>query len=623
MARRPWFVQAKRFARVAALCVLGVRFAMRVLLAVLALASIPAAYSQDAYLSPLAPPDTSSPRATFESFRENIERAFRSYYEGRPRTHLQDEALRRAVACLDTSRFPRVRAERQGSEVAIMLNDVLDHVTLPPFDAIPDTDAMEALPEGQPRVWRVPGTEIEIGRIDEGPRAGEYLFTAETVDRVPEFYALSRDMPYKTGAMEELFARIADAPGPWIPERWIRALPKALKLVILEQAVWKWIAMVVVLVVWLLLVYAAHRVTRRKHGERRYFLRSLLAIALLPVTVLFRNFYEDQLLIVGPAYVIVDDIVVLLYYLLSAIAVINLGAAIASTITTRLKLEGRFLDSNFATVMCHSVAWLVAIAVVAKGVSDLGVPLAAVVTSLGVGGVAFALAAGPTLQNLIAGVTLYLDKPVKVGEFCQYDDVLGKVEHIGLRSTRIRRWGGNRLSVPNAQFAEFQLDNYNDARYIWIRQRLRLRYDTSHDQLAYILAKLREMLFAHPKVLLPRVRFIAFGDDALTVELLCYTDTGVWSEWHAIREDVLLRTMEIIESAGTHPALPSKTTYFTRDEGLDEEKTLAAEAQVKEWREKGELPFPDMSNEKREALEKTLQFPPQGSVQLKSESNEG
>jgi MscS family membrane protein len=174
------------------------------------------------------------------------------------------------------------------------------------------------------------------------------------------------------------------------------------------------------------------------------------------------------------------------------------------------------------------------------------------------------------------------------------------------------------LSIPNAQFAELQLDNYNDARYIWIRQRLGLRYETSPKQLAYVLAKMREMLFAHPKIMSPRVRLIGFGDDSLTVEIVCYSDTGVWVEWHAIREDVLMRLLEIIEAAGTSLAFPSKTIYFARDAGLDDEKKRAAEEQVREWTENGELPFPDMSEEQREALSSTLDFPPTGSIEYKA-----
>ena len=123
------------------------------------------------------------------------------------------------------------------------------------------------------------------------------------------------------------------------------------------------------------------------------------------------------------------------------------------------------------------------------------------------------------------------------------------------------------------------------------------------------------MLFAHPNILAPRARLIGFGDDALTVEVLCYTDTGVWAEWHAIREDMLLRLMDIIEASGTRLALPSKTIYFARDVGLDDERKRAAEQQVEDWTEAGELPFPDMSEEQREALAGSLDFPPAGSVQ--------
>jgi len=113
------------------------------------------------------------------------------------------------------------------------------------------------------------------------------------------------------------------------------------------------------------------------------------------------------------------------------------------------------------------------------------------------------------------------------------------------------------------------------------------------------------------------VRLIGFNEDSLKVEILAYSDTGVWAEWHAIREDVFLRVMDIIEASGTRLALPSQTTYFARDDGLDAEKKRAAEEQVHEWTAKGELPFPDMTQEQRDALSKTLEFPPSGSIEYK------
>jgi MscS family membrane protein len=594
-----------------------------VLLVALMVFAIPGAQSLELGPTPLAPPDTSSPRATLKSFRADMELAFRRFYEQWDSSLLGTTAAeKRAVACLDASQLPPVRAKRLATEAALILNDVLDRVVMPPDDEIPNALAMAELPPGAPRVWRIPGTEIEIARVAEGPRAGEYLFSPRTVARAREFYELARNLAYRPGAMDGLYERVVYAPGSWIPVRWIRALPDWARQRFVGQSGWKWVAMGLAAAAWLLLVTLAHRLTRPKGGQRRYWLRFFMAMALLPVTGGFRAFYEQQLIVVGPAYVIVDNVIVMLFYIIVAVAILNLGAAIAAAIIASPRIDKNSLDANFVSVGCRAVAWLFAIFILAKGISDLGVPLAAVIASLGVGGVAFALAARPTLENLIAGVTLYLDKPVRIGEFCQFEDVLGTVERIGLRSTRIRRWGGNLVSIPNARFAEYQLDNYNDARYLWIRQRLRLRYETSPEQLSYVLAKIREVLFAHPNVVSPRVRLIGFGDDALTVEILCYSDTGVWAQWHAIREDVLLRIIEIIEASGTRLALPSKTTYVARDVGLDQERRRAAEQQVREWTEAGELPFPDMSEEQREALAGTLHFPPEGSVAHKLESKE-
>jgi MscS family membrane protein len=594
------------------------RFALRVLLLLLALGVAPHASASEEIISPLEPADTSSPRATLKSFRENYDRAMRDYYEFRLRDLVDRAARVRALRTLDSSKLPPAQARRLAGEAMILLYEVLDKVELPPYEEVPDAAAMLALPAGEPRRWRLPGTEFIIEHIDEGPRKGEYLISSNTVGRAHEFYDQARNLSYQPGAMEGFYEDIISEGGSWIPANLVHLLPDWAEDVLWGQAAWKWLAMALTLGVWLLSFYVLRRLSHPRDREPHYWLRFFLTVLMLPLTKGMRWFMDQQLVIAGTVFEVVDTSIVILYYLVGAAVVLNLGAAVASSLVSSPRVDKDSIDANLISVGARTVAWLLAIILLAKGASDLGVPLAAVVTSLGVGGLAVAMAARPTLENLIAGVTLYLDKPVRIGEFCQFEDVLGSVERIGLRSTRIRRWGGNVLSIPNAQFAEYQLDNYNDAKYIWIRQRLRLRYETSADQLKFILAKLREMLFAHPRILLPRVRLIGFDDDSLKVEILAYSDTGVWAEWHAIREDVFLRVMQIIESSGTRLALPSQTTYFARDDGLDDEKKKAAEQQVQEWTEKGELPFPDMTTEQREALAGTLNFPPAGSIEYKA-----
>jgi len=595
---------------------------LRILLLVLAVSVAPATLATEDFVSPLEPADTSSPRATLKSFRDNFERTYRRFYETKNPEDGDRAAQVRTLQTLDDSQLPPAQARRLAVEATILLNEVLSKVPLPDYADVPDAAAMRALPAGEPNRWLVPGTAITIERMEDGPRKGEYLFSAETVGRVHEFYEQARNLPYQPGAMENFYEDVISEGGAWFSPKWIHALPDWAEAIVLGQAAWKWPAMAITFAIWFSIVYVLRRFSTPRDGEPRYWLRFFLTLAMLPLTRGMRWFIDQQLLIAGTVFEIVDTSILVLYYFVGAAAILNLGAAVAASLIASPRIDKDSIDANLIAVGARAVAWLLAIILLAKGASDLGVPLAAVITSLGVGGLAFAMAARPTLENLIAGVTLYLDKPVKVGQFCQYDDVLGTVERIGLRSTRIRRWGGNVLSIPNSQFAEYQLDNYNDAKYIWIRQKLRLRYETSADQLRFILAKLREMLFAHPKVLLPRVRLIGFADDALTVEVITYSDTGVWAEWHAIREDVFLRVMQIIESSGTRLALPSQTTYFARDDGVDSEKKRAAEEQVREWTERGELPFPDMTEEQREALKSTLDFPPKGSIEYKSQTED-
>ena len=130
-----------------------------------------------------------------------------------------------------------------------------------------------------------------------------------------------------------------------------------------------------------------------------------------------------------------------------------------------------------------------------------------------------------------------------------------------------------------------------------------------------MLARLREMLLAHPKVLEDpaRVRFVGFGAYSLDLEVFAYVDTSDFNEFLKVREDVYLRIMDIVEEAGTGFAFPSQTMYLGRDDGLDEKAGRTAAERVETWRSEGELPFPDFSRQFRDRVFNTLDWPPEGS----------
>ncbi len=207
-----------------------------------------------------------------------------------------------------------------------------------------------------------------------------------------------------------------------------------------------------------------------------------------------------------------------------------------------------------------------------------GINIAAAITGLGIGGIAIAFAAQKTLENLFGGVMIISDRPIRVGDFCRAGDTLGTVENIGLRSTRIRTLKRTVVSVPNGQLAVMNLENFAMRDKIWFHHHLSLRYETTADQLRYILAEIRKMLYEHPKVESPsaRVRFVGFGNSSLNLEVFAYVLETEYEPFLHVQEDLLLRIMDIVEASGSGFAFPSQTTYLAADAGLDPAKSREA-----------------------------------------------
>lgn len=247
----------------------------------------------------------------------------------------------------------------------------------------------------------------------------------------------------------------------------------------------------------------------------------------------------------------------------------------------------------------------------------LGFNLTTVFAGIGIGGIAIAFAAQKTLENLFGGVSVLADEVIHVGDTCRFGDRVGTVEDISLRSTRIRTAERSELSIPNGALATMNVENLTRRDKILLNPTLGLRCETSPDQLRYVLAEVRRMFYGHPKVESEsaRIRFAGFDSSALTLEIFSYVLTRDFAEFTAIREDLLLRIMEIVEKSGTGVAFPSQTIYLGRDPGLDKERTQAAEQQVQQWRDERQLPFPDFAPADKSAFRGSIAYPqPQSAV---------
>jgi len=203
-----------------------------------------------------------------------------------------------------------------------------------------------------------------------------------------------------------------------------------------------------------------------------------------------------------------------------------------------------------------------------------GVNVKTTLAGLGIGGLAIALAAQKSLENLIGGVSLLMDKAVHVGDFCHIGDRFGTVEDIGLRSLRLRTLDQNLLVVPNGLLAQMQFENLTQRSKLLINQTFSLRIETSVEQLRSVLDRVQNMLNENPSIESgsSRIRVNDFAGAAFELELFAYGNTGDWAEFTSIRQDVILKIAEIVEAAGTRFAGPTRLTYLSTDDSVEKEK---------------------------------------------------
>lgn len=208
---------------------------------------------------------------------------------------------------------------------------------------------------------------------------------------------------------------------------------------------------------------------------------------------------------------------------------------------------------------------VVGIAVVAL-LAQLGYPVASLVAGLGIGGLAVALAAKPTLENLFGAFALGTDQPFRVGDFIKAESILGTVELIGFRSTRIRTLDRTLVTVPNGKLADMQIESFAVRDRFRLAVVLNLVYGTTAAQMREVIAGCEALLRAHPQIWPDDVvvRFFALGTHSLDVEVMAWFLTKDWAEFRTVRQEILLGFMEIVERAGTAFAFPTRTIHVVR-----------------------------------------------------------
>ena len=210
---------------------------------------------------------------------------------------------------------------------------------------------------------------------------------------------------------------------------------------------------------------------------------------------------------------------------------------------------------------------LLAIGAVAV-LNELGFQVASLLAGLGIGGIALALAAQKTVENLFGSLAIGVDQPFRVGDFVRIEDVVGTVETIGMRSTRIRTLDRTLVSFPNGKLADMRAETFAVRDRIRLVANLGLAYGTTAEQMRAVLGGVEAALRRQPK-LWPEtlsVRLTELKDSSLNVEVMAWFATSDWNEFTAIRQDVLLEFMAVVERAGTSFAFPTRTVHVVQGE---------------------------------------------------------
>lgn len=204
---------------------------------------------------------------------------------------------------------------------------------------------------------------------------------------------------------------------------------------------------------------------------------------------------------------------------------------------------------------------ILALLAIITWMDNLGYQVTTILAGLGVGGIAVALAAQKSLENLIGSITIYASQPVHVGDFCKFGNTVGTVEEIGLRSTQLRTLARSVVHIPNAMFASGEIENLTQRDKILYRTRLRLSYNDTPAQVKQVLEKIRELIAQHEFIdnENSRVRFLEFGEYAQELELYIYIKTKDFTEYLECREQINLQIADIVEAAGAHLTVPAKS----------------------------------------------------------------
>ncbi len=517
---------------------------------------------------PAVPKTLQSPRATMATFLHAMNDAKR----GKP------ERIEDAIETLDLSDVSSLVRNERGQDLAWMLLEVLDKTRLVDLDTVPDRK------EGEPWVFeRYRNGEVRISRTQDG----RWLFDRETVAALPAI-------------LEEVARRETKVGGPgnakWLPLhiRLRQQLPEWLtqKTLILQN--WQWLGLLLVIglgvvvdrIAQLLARFAmrrwlkrfpqvAHRI--RDADQRLRPLGLMLMAAIWWLGILLLGLPEPVLLVLLVAV-----------KLLASIAAVWVAWRLVDVISALLAEKAATTDNRVDDVLIPLVARTLKIFIAVGGIvfvaDNLNIDVTGLIAGLGLGGLAFALAAKDLVQNFFGSITVLMDRTFTVGDWIIVGDIEGTVEDMGFRSTRIRTFYNSLVTIPNSRFITAEVDNMGARRYRRYKQKFGLTYDTPPEKIEAFCEGLREIVRQHPYMRKDyfQIWFNDLGASALEILIYVFWETPDWTTELRERHRFLLDAMRLADALGVEFAFPTQTIHLYQEEPSGDQEAVPSLEEARE-----------------------------------------
>lgn len=503
---------------------------------------------------PPVPAELASARATMRTFLEAFDPQYR-----RPGADPLDTAAR----CLDLSELPASVRDVQGRELALDLKDVLDRTALIDFAEIPRDPGAEPYEiEVHPPEPGNPGT-VTLAPVDDG----RWLFTRETVRAVPLMLERVAEQEIVEGAVTE---------GPQTFARWLRSLvPESLRGGGFLLEPWQWLALLVLVLLGVILDKVV--TTLLKIPLERFLARRLETVAtedlekaLRPVGLLAAAllWWPGVTWLALPVHILA--VLVLAARFVATASIVWAAYRVVDVVSRVLEAKAQRTQSKFDDLLVPLVRKSLKVFIVVFGVifiaDNLDLPIASLLTGVGIGGLALALAAQDLVKNFLGSFMVIFDKPFNVGDSVKIGDVEGTVTEVGFRSTRVRTFYNSLITLPNANLVSASIDNLGARQYRRWSTRLGITYDTPPDKIEAFCEGIRELIRLHPHTRKDayEVHFNEFGGSALEILVYLFFETTVWSTELAGRHRLGIDILRLASDLGVEFAFPTQTLYLHR-----------------------------------------------------------